>query len=327
MKRNLLGIALIISFLIVDNQSVAQKTDKFDQQEELGKISWYRNYDDAVKEAKRQNKLIFILFQEVPGCLTCRNYGNNVLSHPLLVDIIENEFVPLVIFNNKNGYDKKILKLYKEPSWNNPVIRIVDAKGKDIIKRHSGDYSLSGISNQIRIALTMSKNGLIEYADILTQELGNEKNDNDEAYYSMYCFWTGEAKLGQANGILSSTPGFMNGKEVVKIKYDKKRFSKTELTKIAKKNKFTIEKNITKFRVDKDEQYYLKNSLYKYLPLSSIQRTKINSALAHDVNPDKFLSPTQLKWKLKLLKGSSSNEVLYTQNVIDAWTRFNTNHP
>ena len=34
---------------------------------ELGKVAWLRDYDQAVQQAKQENKPILILFQEVPG--------------------------------------------------------------------------------------------------------------------------------------------------------------------------------------------------------------------------------------------------------------------
>ena len=71
--------------------------------EELGKVNWIRDYDQALEQSKTQDKPVFILFQEVPGCSTCKNYGNNVLSHPFIVEAIEDNFIPLVIYNNKGG--------------------------------------------------------------------------------------------------------------------------------------------------------------------------------------------------------------------------------
>lgn len=89
------------------------------------------------------------MFQEVPGCLTCRNYGKGVLSHPVIVAAIEDRFIPLAIFNNKNGKDRQVLKRYGEPSWNNPVVRITDDNGEDLIKRIAGDYSKGKVANEI----------------------------------------------------------------------------------------------------------------------------------------------------------------------------------
>ena len=45
------------------------------QAEELGYVNCNRSYDDAIEMSKKINKPVFILFQEVPGCSTCRNYG------------------------------------------------------------------------------------------------------------------------------------------------------------------------------------------------------------------------------------------------------------
>ena len=68
-----------------------------------------------------------LLFQEVPGCSTCRNYGHNVLSHPLMVEAIESLFVPLAIFNNKEG--KELLS---------NMIKVADLTRKGFI---NGDIS------------------------------------------------------------------------------------------------------------------------------------------------------------------------------------------
>ncbi|MBL0082871.1 MAG: hypothetical protein IPP37_10780 [Saprospiraceae bacterium] len=51
-------------------------------------------------------------------------------SHPLIVEAIFTYFIPVAIFNNKNGHDADVLAAYKEPAWNNPVIRIVNEGAK-----------------------------------------------------------------------------------------------------------------------------------------------------------------------------------------------------
>ena len=49
------------------------------QPEELGNVQWNRKMENAVALSKQSGKPILILFQEVPGCMTCRNYGNFVM--------------------------------------------------------------------------------------------------------------------------------------------------------------------------------------------------------------------------------------------------------
>jgi hypothetical protein len=52
---------------------------------ELGEVEWIRNFDEATTKAKKLNKPLLVLFQEVPGCSTSSGYGKNVLSRPLLL--------------------------------------------------------------------------------------------------------------------------------------------------------------------------------------------------------------------------------------------------
>nr|MCH9660623.1 thioredoxin family protein [Bacteroidota bacterium] len=144
---------LLLNLHLIGPMIAQERTNGQEQDEELGKISWYRDYDSALQLSKKEGKPILILFQEVPGCATCRNYGHNVLSHPLMTEAIENEFIPLAIFNNKGGKDLKVLKKYKEPTWNNPVVRIVNDKGDNIVKRVAKDYSAKGLYNAMTAAL------------------------------------------------------------------------------------------------------------------------------------------------------------------------------
>src|SRR5688572_26471260 len=113
---------------------------------ELGDVAWFRNFDQAAKVAESSDKPILILFDEVPGCQTCVHYGQSALSHPLLVEAAETEFVPLAIYNNVGGHDREILNRYDEPTWNNPVVRIVDARGRPLVSRLNGDYSKHGLA-------------------------------------------------------------------------------------------------------------------------------------------------------------------------------------
>jgi len=139
MKKINLIITLTCLFTMLGYAQNDTSTDN--QSEELGRVDWYRDYDKAIAIAKTENKVVVILFQEVPGCATCRNYGHNVLSHPLMVEALENSFIPLAIHNNDAGKDREILKRFGEPSWNNPVVRIIDVTGNDLVKRISNDYS------------------------------------------------------------------------------------------------------------------------------------------------------------------------------------------
>jgi len=296
----------ILIFSILSTGVFAQtKTNPNSQPQELGEISWYRDFDQALEKSQISQKPILILFQEVPGCATCRNYGDNVLSHPLIKDAIENSFIPLAIFNNKGGADKRILEMYGEPSWNNPVARIIDHEGKNLAERLNGAYSPAEMSLYLVNGLKYASQPVPAYLELLSDALVSERLGQEEAYFQMYCFWTGEAQMGKLDGVVETSPGFMNGGEVVKVVFDKNEISHKELNNHAKQHQFTFVKDPGKFRMDKDPQYYLKKSVYKYLPLIKAQRSKINSALAAGKNPDNYLSPFQLELKNGINKNNS----------------------
>lgn len=313
-KMFLLSI-LLVSF---QNSNAQERTNALNQSEELGKVSWYRNYDTALKLAQKEDKPILILFQEVPGCATCRNYGHNVLSHPLMTEVIENEFIPLAIFNNKGGKDREILKKYKEPSWNNPVVRIVSADGSAIVKRVASDYSARGLYRAMVEALEVYGTPIPEYMQLLGKELFYNKNHKiKESHFKMYCFWTGEKELGAADGVLSTKAGFMNG-EVVKVQYNSEKISEQELATYAQAKKMKPVKDNGNFMWSKkDEDYFIQHSRFKYLPLSEVQKTKINSALGFQQSAQQYLSPKQREWFKHL--GKSRDEVLFNKDFTAAW--------
>ena len=103
---------------------------------ETGTVRWGRDLAEAQAAAAETNRPIFALFQEVPGCAGCQQFGADVLSDPLVVEAIEEEFVPLLIHNNAaDGHDAEVLARYGEPAWNFQVVRFLDAEGDDLIPR------------------------------------------------------------------------------------------------------------------------------------------------------------------------------------------------
>src|SRR5262245_19894626 len=120
---------------------------------ELGDVRWSRDLDAAIADAERLERPLLILFDEVPGCSTCVSYGQNVLKNPLLLEAAETLFVPVAVFNNLGGKDREALDAFKEPSWNNPVVRIVDARRNPLAPRLDGDYTQVGLARSMVAAL------------------------------------------------------------------------------------------------------------------------------------------------------------------------------
>ena len=336
-NRFLFSISLLFAFFYsIANTSIDPNP------EELGQVNWLRDYDQAIQLSEKINKPILILFQEVPGCSTCRNYGKNVLSHPLIVDAIEQEFVPLAIHNNKRGKDLKVLKSFGEPSWNNPVVRIIDEKRNELTPRIASQYTQLSLVKGMISALENNNKNVPAYLNLLEANLVGETGVLETATFGMYCFWTGESKLGNIDGVVETEPGFMNGSEVVQIKYDPTVIDYQTLTKKADQKKtydriFTHDyrqksvaeksnsknkaKSAGKFRSDKEPQYYLSKSPYRFFPLLPIQATRINASIADGSNPKQWLAPKQVEMLSYIQKNPNQdwNVLYHNQHFAKAW--------
>lgn len=315
MKNSITSIIIVLCLATIVK---AQRSFE-GESEELGSIRWYRDFDKAIALAKKEQKDVLILFQEVPGCSTCRNYGQNVLTDPLLVEAIEELFVPLAIFNNKGGQDRIVLNTYNEPSWNNPVVRIVNYNGDDVISRISGNYSKKALYHGMVNALKSYGKEVPGYLNLLGQEIAAEGRTKEKVF-EMYCFWSGEKQLAKADGVLNTESGFMNHAEVVKIQYDPNVTDESNLEKYAANHRMRpVDKN-NSFRVSKnDVHYYLRHTNFKYLPLSPLQQTKINSALGSGSSGEEYLSPQQKRWLREIATSEAKKIDLLTTEFDDAW--------
>jgi len=296
--------------------SLEELLKKSDNPVELGHVNWLRNFEEAKAQAVKENKPILVFFQEVPGCSTASGYGKRVMTHPLIIEAIESLFVPVAIYNNKDGHDREILNLFNEPSWNNPVVRIISPDGKPLSPRLNGDYTRLGLVNSMVTALKNNNVEVPQYLEILQKELSVNNSQTDKAVFSMYCFWSGEAGLGNIDGVVSTEPGFMGGREVVQVEFNPSVISYKNLVDTAKRknvSKKVFVKNSTEriiaekllgggsvldagsFRSDNEPKYYMSKTVYRYVPMMQLQASLINSAIGSRRSPDIYLSPRQLK--------------------------------
>ena len=95
------------------------------------------------------------------------------MSQPLLVEAIEDLFIPVVVYNNKSE-DAATLKAFQEPSWNNPVVRFIDKDGKDIIKRQSGVYSISGLAARMIASLKAANRKVPEFLETVSHSWASD---------------------------------------------------------------------------------------------------------------------------------------------------------
>ena len=330
-----LVIVMIIAVLfgsIVASSSFKEDGKKTDDESvsygshvELGDVHWLRDFAKAKQVADSKQRPLFVLFQEIPGCQTCQDFGKQPLSHPLIVEAVEDQFVPVTIFNNQPGVDAQLLKKFGEPSWNNPVIRFMTSSESDIVSRKDRVWSTDAVAGRINEALEQAGKPVPEYMKMVTLP-----DQVETAEFAMHCYWEGEVRLGSIPGVYTTRSGWRNSLEVVQVKYDPKVVSYDKLLetavqmecaskvfahtntqlKIAKaKVGSKAEQAIGKMRDAKasDQKYYLTKTPMRHLPLTEIQATKLNAIGRSRKSPEPLLSPRQRKLLKQSVSASPDN--------------------
>lgn len=152
---------------------------------ELGAVHWLRKLPEGEAESRRTGKPLLMLFQEVPGCSNCTRYGSVTLRHPLIVEAIETYFVPVCIYNNEGGSDAEALRRFNEPAWNNPVVRIINADGTDLVPRMPDFRSSAEIVNGMKTALEKTGQTSPAWLNLVLDELSAREAGIKTALFSM----------------------------------------------------------------------------------------------------------------------------------------------
>lgn len=283
------------------------------QPRELGDVEWSRDLDAALAASAGNGKPLWVLFQEIPGCQTCVSFGDEVLSHPLLVEAIEEEFVPVAIYNNRPGRDRSVLERYREPAWNNPVVRFLGTDGTDVIPRRDGVWSAFAIARRTIEALETSGREVPAYLRDAVDEL--TPRHTERATLGMYCYWSGEACLGGIDGITASRTGRLGGHEVVEVMFDPNVVSYAALLRQAKTrgcadrviahspaqervaatvfDSVSLDRGRAGSAGARDQRYYLRRSKLSSVALTDRQSLRVNAALGGGGDAGRWLSPRQ----------------------------------
>lgn len=311
------GVFLLFFFFLAQASSFSAVSTlgKDSNPIETGNVMWGRNLQAALDKSKQTSVPVLVLFQEIPGCIGCRNFGREVLTEPLLVEAIENEFIPVLIYNSRaGGEDEKWLKKYWEPSWNYQVIRFFDGEGEDILPRKDKVWTVPALVKRMIAVLEKSGRKVPQYLQGLLLE--KDVANHDQAAFAMACFWTGEYKLGRLPGVVKTEAGWYDNREVTLVTYHKLHTTLDDLVAYAEKercaqrlyllpgqkvdkNRFTIKKldfsNYRKVKAsDQKKQLGLWLELSRVQHLTPMQLTKLNSyAPVNRKMALSFLSPMQ----------------------------------
>ena len=235
----------------------------------VGTVVWGRDYNAALASAKATGKPVFLLFQEVPGCAGCQQFGRDVLSDPAVVKTIQENFIPLLILNNTAGKDAEVLTHFNEPAWNYQVVRFLNADGHDLIPRK--DHVWEAPELQQRMAKVLKKSGPPHA----------EAGRLERVAIAQFCFWEGEKTLGGMDGVLRTEAGYIQGREVTLVDYDPTKLPLAELTRKAQAagvatHVFPTPDGYRK-APDADQKRQLQGTPYARMKLTPEQATKVNA--------------------------------------------------
>ncbi|MFT5081020.1 MAG: hypothetical protein ACI9D0_002105 [Bacteroidia bacterium] len=104
-----------------------------------------------------------------------------------MIEAAEELFVPSCIYNNTEGdADAKVRKYFKEPAWNYPVVRVVDAEGGDLIPRVADQWHMAGMTGAMTAGLEATKVEVPTYLALLEEEAASRHAGLETAVFGMY---------------------------------------------------------------------------------------------------------------------------------------------
>jgi hypothetical protein len=290
----------------------------FREHRELGEVAWLRDHDRGIAVAAGQGKPVLLLFQEIPGCSTCVRFGQDVLTHPLMVELIADRFVPVAIFNNHPGTDAEILRRYGEASWNNPVVRFLGPDGAELLPKLADRYDALGLQQKISAVLEMLGEDVPGYFRLLGRDLLVEYGLSNSAIYTTPCFWSGETSFAQHPSVITTDAGWVHGEEAVRVHFDPRVASREDLDIYARAEGFSPAQSRS-FELDAEPQFYLRKNPARHLPLTPAQRTQINLAVPYGGSLDDVLSPQQSAWLADPRLQQSSTDEAYRLDIRQSW--------
>ena len=305
-------VMMILSVPVVASGSSNEPVDDI----EVGAVEWQRDLDAAIEASRRSGKPVLAFFQEVPGCSGCRSFGATVMSYGPIVQAIEGEFLPVLIYNNRGGKDAEILDRYDEPAWNYQVIRFLDGNGRDLIPRRDRVWTRDALAERMVRALEAAGRKVPGYLAVAAYE--DDAGAQKKVAFAQSCFWNGEVQLGQIPGVVTTEAGWFDGHEVTLVRYRPDLVSLNALVDqavaagVADAVYLTTREQqhdiggIPGLKVglldgsyrrapSSDQKRQIRNSVFAEVDLSAMQQTKVNAFVAFDTQKaTSWLTPAQL---------------------------------
>ena len=211
-------------------------------------------------------------------------------------------------------FDKLVLERFGEPAWNNPVVRILDSDGQDVLPRAEGQWTEGAVSARMVAALGKRAAPVPDWLALVSEE--TEESTTEQATFAMHCYWEGQGRLGSLSGVQGVEPGFVGGEEVVRVTFRSRRIAYADLVRKAERLDCALsvythsDAQLREARAlvgerakpigppiraaeTSDYLYHLQHSSLRFAPLTELQATRVNADLAQGRDPSHWMSPRQ----------------------------------
>ncbi len=255
---------------------------------------WGNDLQEALALAAENGRPVLALYRD--------GGAGGLTAQPLMAEAAEDLFIPLLLpaGSARDGED----------------CRIFDARERDLVPPADAVETPGQLALMMVRAVEAGNGRVPRWLRLVAEENGAE--GRRMISLAMFCFWEGEAKLGNLDGVLATRSGMMDQDEVVEVVYDPQVLGLDALVRSAQKmdcasavyahtaDDLDQARKVVGDRakpaperarmVDDDQvKYALKRTPMARLPLTPMQAAKINADIRLEENPSRWLSPRQLK--------------------------------
>jgi hypothetical protein len=170
-------------------------------------------------------------------------------------------------------------------------------------------------------ALELATQPVPHYLTLLEDELLARERGTETATFTMYCFWSGEGTLGAVPGVVETEPGFQDGREVVKVVFDPQVVTQAGLEELAQPKGIAACSKNDGFRGDREPKYYLAQTNWRFVPMSTLQACRANALVGQGQSPASVLSPRQVALfeKIQAQPNQRRKNAIGSRNLAQAW--------
>lgn len=138
------GIALSVYLAVESFQEIYYPSLDDDPFE----TTWYTDYNKAVKDAKREDKKLFLDFG-ASFCTLCTHITNHVIKHPSVIKVLSDKYIFVAVNGDDSGIEpyKTLKETYNIQGF--PTLLIVNPEDGKQLKRWQGEIEDESISDVI----------------------------------------------------------------------------------------------------------------------------------------------------------------------------------